>query len=74
MTRTIDERHVTDQLHFLRALITGDHVVLVASKRLEAFWGRTLRALVDFSISVAKLDGDISNLFSLLLDGLINSH
>jgi hypothetical protein len=63
---------MTDKLHFLGTLVTLNDIVLIASEGLEALGSRALRALVDFGIGVAEFDGDVSNLFSLLLDRLIN--
>ena len=70
MTRAVDEGNVSLEFEGLLAGVATHHIRMTAAEGLVAFWGWTLRTLVDLGIGVAQLNGDGSNLLFFVLDSV----
>lgn len=70
VTWAVDEGHVSHKEHGALADLAVDSVFLFAAVRSKALGRRTFEALEQFSVGVAQLDGDVSNFFFFVFNGL----
>ena len=72
MTRAIDERDVSHEEESAAAasVLTGLLIRSLRAEREVALRRLTLKALVKLSVGVTELDGDVTNLLLLMLNGL----
>ena len=73
MPWAIDEGHVPDQLQNGVATVSGALGVVfhLRTKRLEAFRRLASGAFVKLSIGITQLDGDVSETFLVVTNGLL---
>ena len=73
MTWAVHEGNVAPEEHLCTTIgiLAESLVLLLGSIRLVALGIRTPRALVELGISITQFNGDVTNLFFLVTDGLV---
>ena len=72
MTWTINEGNMSDQEQArlaARRCALG-RVLFLRSERFITIWGGTCGALIELRVSISQLDGDITEAFLIVADGL----